>query len=79
MSRAHVLDAVRRYAEAALADTTFEPGRTPVPVAAKVLDAADLVALTDAVLDGWLTEGRFADFVADVQRRYASAPLDEGD
>jgi CDP-6-deoxy-D-xylo-4-hexulose-3-dehydrase len=58
--RAQALDAVRRYAEAALGETPFAPGRTTVPVAAKVIDEADLVALTDAVLDGWLTEGRFA-------------------
>jgi CDP-4-dehydro-6-deoxyglucose reductase, E1 len=63
--RAAALDAVRRYAEVALAPEPFEPGRTTVPVAAKVIDGADLVALTDAVLDGWLTEGRFARAFAD--------------
>ena len=69
--REQALDAVRRYAETALADAPFEPGRTPVPVAAKVLDAADLVALTDAVLDGWLTEGRFARAFTDAFARAA--------
>ena len=63
--RATALDAVRRYAEVALAPEPFEPGRSTVPVAAKVVDGADLVALTDAVLDGWLTEGRFARAFAD--------------
>jgi CDP-4-dehydro-6-deoxyglucose reductase, E1 len=58
--RAAALEAVRRYAEAQPAPEPFEPGHSAVPVAAKVVDAADLVALTDAVLDGWLTEGRFA-------------------
>jgi CDP-6-deoxy-D-xylo-4-hexulose-3-dehydrase len=68
--RAEALEAVRRYAEAALAPESFERGRSRVPVAAKVIDADDLVALTDAVLDGWLTEGRFArDFTA----RFAEA------
>jgi CDP-6-deoxy-D-xylo-4-hexulose-3-dehydrase len=62
--RAAALEAVRRYAEA-LAPEPFEPGRSTVPVAAKVVDADDLVALTDAVLDGWLTEGRFARAFAD--------------
>src|SRR5918992_612109 len=74
--RAQALDAVRRYAEAALGETPFAPGRTTVPVAAKVIDEADLVALTDAVLDGWLTEGRFARafteaFAAHAGRRHA--------
>ena len=51
-----------RYAEAALEpERRSSPGASRVPVAAKVLDAADLVAATDAVLDAYLTEGRFAD------------------
>jgi CDP-4-dehydro-6-deoxyglucose reductase, E1 len=74
--RAAALEAVRRYAEVALAPEPFEPGRSPVPVAAKVLDGSDLVALADAVLDGWLTEGRFARafseaFAAKAGRRHA--------
>jgi CDP-4-dehydro-6-deoxyglucose reductase, E1 len=68
------LEAVRRYAEAALTPEPFEPGATTVPVSGKLLDADDLVALTDAALDGWLTEGRFAQrfrtaFGAAVDRR----------
>jgi CDP-4-dehydro-6-deoxyglucose reductase, E1 len=59
--RADALDAVRRYAEAALQPERFEPGSSRVAVAAKVLDAADLVSAADAVLDASLTEGRFAD------------------
>jgi CDP-6-deoxy-D-xylo-4-hexulose-3-dehydrase len=74
--RAAALEAVRRYAEVALAPERFEPGRSQVPVAGKVLDAEDLVALTDAVLDGWLTEGRFARefggrFARETGRRHA--------
>jgi CDP-4-dehydro-6-deoxyglucose reductase, E1 len=74
--RAAALAAVRRYAEAALAPEPFEPGRSSVPVAAKVVDGADLVALADAVLDGWLTEGRFARafseaFAEEAGRRHA--------
>jgi CDP-6-deoxy-D-xylo-4-hexulose-3-dehydrase len=75
--RETALDAVRRYADAALAPQPFEPGTTTVPVAGKLLDAADFVALADAVLDGWLTEGRFADrfrgaFAAATGRRHAA-------
>jgi dTDP-4-amino-4,6-dideoxygalactose transaminase len=71
------LEAVRRYADVALTAEPFEPGTTTVPVAGKLLDADDLVALTDAVLDGWLTEGRFAQrfrtaFAATVNRRQAA-------
>lgn len=59
--RAAALDAVRRYADAALAPEPFRPGDSRVPVAAKVLDPADLVSAADAVLDASFTEGRFAD------------------
>ena len=73
--RAEALDAVRRYAEAALAPEPFTPGASRVAVAAKVLAADDLVSAADAVLDADLTEGRFADafragFAAAVERRH---------
>src|SRR5215217_8940128 len=58
--RAAALEAVRRYADAALVPAPFRAGESAVPVSGKLLDADDFVALTDAVLDGWLTEGRFA-------------------
>jgi CDP-6-deoxy-D-xylo-4-hexulose-3-dehydrase len=59
--RAEVQAAVARYAEAARGAPAFRPGVDPVPVAGRVLDAADLHAMVDASLDGWLTEGRFAE------------------
>ena len=37
----------------------FTPGEDPVPVSGKVLDPNDYVSMVDAVLDGWLTAGRF--------------------
>jgi CDP-4-dehydro-6-deoxyglucose reductase, E1 len=58
--RAEALAAVRDYAEAALAEQPFVRGKTTVPVAGKVIGAPELEALVDASLDGWLTEGRFA-------------------
>lgn len=59
--RAQVQEAVARYADGARGAPAFRPGVDPVPVAGRVLDAADLHALVDAALDGWLTEGRFAE------------------
>jgi CDP-6-deoxy-D-xylo-4-hexulose-3-dehydrase len=60
--RAEALAAVERYAAAAFdAEGEFVPGETRVPVAGKVIGAPELRALVDAALDGWLTEGRFAD------------------
>jgi CDP-6-deoxy-D-xylo-4-hexulose-3-dehydrase len=58
--RAEALAAVRSYAEAALAEQPFVRGETTVPVAAKVIGAPEIEALVEASLDGWLTEGRFA-------------------
>jgi CDP-6-deoxy-D-xylo-4-hexulose-3-dehydrase len=38
---------------------TIQPGQDYIPVTGKVLDADDLLMGVDAVLDGWLTTGRF--------------------
>lgn len=61
--RAEALAAVRRYGDAAYPTDAPEwaAGRDPVPVAGRVIGAPELEALTDASLDGWLTEGRHAD------------------
>ena len=60
--RAEALAAVERYAAAAFeAEPPFAPGETTVSVAGKVIGSPELRALVDAALDGWLTEGRFAD------------------
>ncbi len=57
--RAALLDAVGRYALKALRQADFLPGVTPVPPSGKVIGAQELISMTDAVLDGWLTTGRF--------------------
>jgi CDP-6-deoxy-D-xylo-4-hexulose-3-dehydrase len=38
----------------------FVPGETPVPVSGKVYDGDDMATAMEAVLDFWLTTGRFA-------------------
>ncbi|HEY4329155.1 MAG TPA: lipopolysaccharide biosynthesis protein RfbH, partial [Phycisphaerae bacterium] len=55
----------------------FVPGITPVPVAGRVFDAADMQHLVDSGLDFWLTTGRFAarferDFAAFIGARTAT-------
>ncbi|MCL2646592.1 MAG: lipopolysaccharide biosynthesis protein RfbH [Phycisphaerales bacterium] len=61
----HLRDTILRlaadYHAAAFTPKPFIPGVTPVPVAGRCLDAADLQHLIDASLDLWLTAGRFAD------------------
>ena len=39
---------------------SFVPGETPVPVSGKVYDGEDMTTVMEAVLDFWLTTGRFA-------------------
>ena len=57
--RQSILDQVRAYAEHASTSPAFVPGQTPIPPSGKVLGAAEFVHMVDAVLDGWLTTGRF--------------------
>lgn len=56
-SRQSILDSVAEFAAEALQQAEFIPGETPVPVSGRVLRPADLVALVDSSLDGWLTAG----------------------
>jgi CDP-6-deoxy-D-xylo-4-hexulose-3-dehydrase len=59
--RAAALEAVRAYGEAAGGTGEFVPGETPVSVAGKSVGAPEMAAVADAVMDAWLTEGRFAE------------------
>lgn len=42
-------------------DRHFVPGMSPVPVSGKVFNEKELLLGVEAVLDGWWTEGRFAE------------------
>ena len=67
--RASLIDEARAYAEEAFAPAPFEPGKTPVRVAGRVIGGAEIANLVDATLEGWLTEGRFAErFARDFAR-----------
>lgn len=59
--KARILSQVRDYSDAAFSPGRFVPGETPVPVSGRVFDADDVIHLTEATLDFWLTTGRFAD------------------
>ena len=58
--RQQILDLVRQYHAQAFPQKTFVPDRSPIPYAGRVFDADELVHLTEAALDFWLTTGRFA-------------------
>ncbi|MGC9197064.1 MAG: aminotransferase class I/II-fold pyridoxal phosphate-dependent enzyme, partial [Syntrophobacteraceae bacterium] len=67
--RAQILGLVRDYYRVAFARADFCPDKTPVPVAGRCFDEADMECLVDASLDFWLTAGRFAaDFERDMAR-----------
>lgn len=49
---------VQQYA-AISTEKIFDPGKTVIPPAGKVIGSKELELMVDAVLDGWLTTGRF--------------------
>ena len=57
--RQHIGELVALYAQRYRAPAPFVQGQSAVPPSGKVIGAAELRAMTDAVLDGWLTTGRF--------------------
>lgn len=66
--REDVFAAVRRYHAHRHVPRPFIPGVTPVPVSGKVFDEHEMVSLADAMMDMWLTAGRFA---IDFEHRFA--------
>lgn len=60
--RAQIAQLVDQYHEAQERErTAFAPGKTAVPPSGKLIGAAELKAMVEASLDGWLTTGRFND------------------
>lgn len=54
--RSRVLDLIRSNPERSL---PFVPGKSPVPVSGKVIGNREMELMAEAVMDGWLTTGRF--------------------
>lgn len=59
--RQEILYQVAQFYTLAHADRPFKPGETRIHYAGRVYDAHELVNMVDAVLDFWLTLGRFDD------------------
>ncbi|CAB3630910.1 lipopolysaccharide biosynthesis protein RfbH [Achromobacter pestifer] len=67
--RAQIAQLVDQYHEAQERDrAAFVPGKMAVPPSGKLIGAAELKAMVEASLDGWLTTGRFND---EFERRLA--------
>jgi CDP-6-deoxy-D-xylo-4-hexulose-3-dehydrase len=59
--REEILRLVEQYCAETYGARAFVPGESPVPVAGRVFDGAEMRLLVDSALDFWLTTGRFAD------------------
>jgi CDP-6-deoxy-D-xylo-4-hexulose-3-dehydrase len=57
--RQEILSLVDRYGDEARKPPAFEPGKTPIPSAGKVVGSPEMRLMVDAALDCWLTTGRF--------------------
>ena len=58
--RTEVLSKASEYYNA-IGEDNFEPGKTFIPCAGKIVSEQDLLNMVDASLDMWLTAGRYAD------------------
>ncbi len=55
-----IFDRITRYYQLVHAERPFVPGETPVKYAGRVWDAREMINMVDAVLEFWLTAGRYA-------------------
>ena len=53
-------DLIRSWHKKKLSRLKFMPGQVHIPASGKSFDHKELIVMTEAVLDGWWTEGRFA-------------------
>lgn len=56
-----IIHLVSQYGALATQSVPFEPGKTVVPPAGKVVGAKEMELMVEASLDGWLTTGHFND------------------
>ena len=57
--RKQIIELIGQYAQISFNKAPFIQGETPVPASGKCIGSKELQFMTDAVLDGWLTTGRF--------------------
>lgn len=71
--KSEILSLSKKFFELKNQPAEFVPGKTYIPVTAKLMDSNDLSHLIDASLDMWLTAGRFArDFEAKFSQVFRS-------
>ncbi len=57
--REKILELVQQYGDINSNNIPFEKGKSVIPPSGKVIGGNELKMMTDAVLDGWFTTGRF--------------------
>ena len=55
----NILTQIRKYSELENVKKKFIPGVSEIPVSGKIIGADEIVNMSEAALDGWLTTGRF--------------------
>ncbi|WP_313172116.1 lipopolysaccharide biosynthesis protein RfbH [Stenotrophomonas sp.] len=68
--RHQIAELVGQYADRYLAPSPFVPGSSTVAPSGKVIGGTELKSMMEAVLDGWLTTGRFNDAFEKKLARY---------
>jgi CDP-6-deoxy-D-xylo-4-hexulose-3-dehydrase len=68
--RRQIADLVGQFAALQFEDKPFAPGSSVIPPSGKVIGAPELSSMVEAVLDGWLTTGRFNDAFEQRLARY---------
>ena len=56
-----IIDLVKEYSEINFKTKDFDANIDSIPVSGKVIGSRELELMTESVLDGWLTTGRFND------------------
>ena len=73
-----IINLVTQYGEIASQPAVFEPGKTVIPPAGKVIGAKEMALMVEASLDGWLTTGHFNDKFEERLARFLGETPDYG-
>lgn len=73
--RAKVRDLIREYHQVKFGESVTHAGVDMIETSGKVVGPEELINGTDAVLDGWWTDGRFADTFSKLLRNYLNIKL----
>lgn len=73
-ARKAVFSHITQYYKKEYEKPKFIPGKTVIQAGGRVFDEKEMIAATDAVLDFWLTEGRYAKLFKEKLSRFIGVP-----